>query len=75
MTEAMQKHYEKKYGIRTDLLPHCIPEQDYLRAPAEMRRPKMAKPTVLFVGGVQDAHESGFTQNTGECLRAFAFRI
>ena len=53
MTEPMQKHYEKKYGIRTDLLPHCIAEQDYLGAPATIRRPKMAKPTVLFVGAVQ----------------------
>jgi glycosyltransferase involved in cell wall biosynthesis len=53
MTEAMQRHYEKKYGIRTGFLPHCIPEQDYLSAPARMRRPKMAKPTVLFVGAVQ----------------------
>jgi glycosyltransferase involved in cell wall biosynthesis len=55
MTEAMQKHYEKKYRIRTDLLPHCIPEQGYLSAPTRMRRPKMAKPTVLFVGAVQAA--------------------
>jgi glycosyltransferase involved in cell wall biosynthesis len=53
MTEAMQQHYEKKYRIRTDLLPHCIPERDYFSVPAGMRRPKMPKPTVLFVGGVQ----------------------
>jgi glycosyltransferase involved in cell wall biosynthesis len=53
MTDAMQKHYEKKYGIQTHLLPHSIPEQDYLRAPAEIRPPRMPKPTVLFVGGVQ----------------------
>jgi glycosyltransferase involved in cell wall biosynthesis len=52
ITEAMQKHYEKRYGIRTDLLPHCIAEQDYLSAPAGMRRARMAKPTVLFVGAV-----------------------
>jgi glycosyltransferase involved in cell wall biosynthesis len=52
MTEAMQQYYEKKYGIQTYLLPHCIPEQNYLRAPAEMHPPRMAKPTVLFVGGV-----------------------
>ena len=31
MTEAMQKHYETKYGIKTYLLPHCIPEEDNLR--------------------------------------------
>jgi glycosyltransferase involved in cell wall biosynthesis len=53
MTEAMQEHYEKKYGIRTDLLPHCIAEQDYLSAPARMRQPKMANPMILFVGAVQ----------------------
>jgi glycosyltransferase involved in cell wall biosynthesis len=52
MTEAMQRHYEKKYGIQTDLLPHTIPEQDLLRAPLEMRPARMAKPTVLFVGTV-----------------------
>jgi glycosyltransferase involved in cell wall biosynthesis len=54
MTEAMQKHYEIKYGIKTYLLPHCVPENGKLRVPAEMRRPKMAKPTVLFVGAVQE---------------------
>jgi glycosyltransferase involved in cell wall biosynthesis len=53
MTEAMQKHYEIKYGIKTYLLPHCIPENGKLRGPAEMRRPKMTRPTVLFVGAVQ----------------------
>jgi glycosyltransferase involved in cell wall biosynthesis len=55
MTEAMQKHYEKKYGIQTNLLPHSIPEQDYLRAPRAMLPPRMAKPTVLFVGAVSPA--------------------
>jgi glycosyltransferase involved in cell wall biosynthesis len=55
MTEAMQKHYEKKYGIATDLLPHSIPEQDYLRAPCEMLSPHMSKPTALFVGAVNPA--------------------
>jgi glycosyltransferase involved in cell wall biosynthesis len=52
MTEAMQRHYEKKYGIQTDLLPHTIPEQDLSRAPLEMRPARMAKPTVLFVGSI-----------------------
>ena len=52
MTEAMQKHYEKKYGIQTSLLPHSIPEQDYLHAPREMLPPHMSKPTMLFVGAV-----------------------
>jgi glycosyltransferase involved in cell wall biosynthesis len=55
MTEAMQKHYEKKYGIQTDLLPHSIPEQDYLRAPREILPPRMVKPTILFVGAVSPA--------------------
>jgi glycosyltransferase involved in cell wall biosynthesis len=52
MTEAMQKHYEKKYGIQTDLLPHSISEQEYLQAPGEIRPPRMPTPTVLFVGSV-----------------------
>jgi glycosyltransferase involved in cell wall biosynthesis len=52
MTEAMQKHYEKKYALQTYLLPHSIPEQVFSRAPAEMRPPRMSKPTVLFVGNV-----------------------
>jgi glycosyltransferase involved in cell wall biosynthesis len=55
MTEAMQRHYEKKYGLQTELLPHSIPEQDYLRAPREMLLPRMPKPTVLFVGAVNPA--------------------
>lgn len=54
MTEAMQTHYEKKYGIKTDLLPHAVSEQDLLRAPVEMRPPRMAKPTVLFTGAVSN---------------------
>jgi glycosyltransferase involved in cell wall biosynthesis len=52
MTEAMQKHYEGKYGIQTDLLPHSISERDYPPAPAGIRPPRMPKPTVLFVGSV-----------------------
>jgi glycosyltransferase involved in cell wall biosynthesis len=52
MTPSMQKHYERKYGIETDFLPHTIPEQDFLRAPTTMRPPRLAKPTVLFVGAV-----------------------
>jgi len=52
MTEAMQEHYEKKYGRQTDFLLHSVPEQDYSRAPAEIRLPRMPKPTVLFVGSL-----------------------
>jgi glycosyltransferase involved in cell wall biosynthesis len=52
MTEAMQKHYEAKYGIRTELLPHSVPEEDYLNAPPEMRSPQLPRPTVLFVGNL-----------------------
>ena len=55
MTEAMQRHYEKKYGIQTDLLPHSISEQDSLCAPRDVLPPRMAKPTVLFVGAVSPA--------------------
>lgn len=52
VTEAMQHHYEKKYGIRTDLMPHCVPEQDFLGAPPTVRPPQLPHPTVLFVGGI-----------------------
>lgn len=52
MTESMQRHYEKKYGIQTDLFPHTVSEQDCLNAPTEMRAPQMSTPTVLFVGTV-----------------------
>ena len=55
MTEMMQKHYERKYGIQTDLLPHSIHEQEYLRAPREIRPPRLPKPTVLFVGAISPA--------------------
>ena len=52
MTETMQKHYEKHFGIPTYLLPHSIREQDYLHAPTQMLPARMAQPTVLFVGAV-----------------------
>lgn len=52
MTEAMQDHYERKYGIRGDLLPHTISHQDLLSAPSRIRPSQTAKPTVLFVGTV-----------------------
>jgi glycosyltransferase involved in cell wall biosynthesis len=52
MTDTMQKHYENKYGIRTDLLPHTVTEHDYQSAPTQMCPPVMPKPTILFVGEV-----------------------
>jgi glycosyltransferase involved in cell wall biosynthesis len=55
MTEAMQKHYQDKYGVGSDLLPHCIAERDYLTAPSGVRPPRMPKLTVLFVGGLSPA--------------------
>jgi glycosyltransferase involved in cell wall biosynthesis len=55
MTEAMQRHYEKKYAIRTELLPHCVPDRDYFDAPGGIRPPRMSKPTALFVGGISEA--------------------
>jgi glycosyltransferase involved in cell wall biosynthesis len=51
MTEAMQRHYETKYGIKTYLLPHCVPDNGKFM-PTEMRAAKMKTPTVLFVGAV-----------------------
>jgi len=50
MTEAMQKYYEKKYGVQTDLLPHTIREQNALNV--TVRPPAMPGPTALFVGAV-----------------------
>lgn len=55
MTEAMQKHYEKQYGIQTILLPHCIADRDLDYAPTAIRPPQRKRPTVLFVGAVSDA--------------------
>jgi glycosyltransferase involved in cell wall biosynthesis len=52
MTEAMQEHYAKKYGIKTYFLPHSIPEEDYRKAPGQPHAPRLPKPTVLFVGAV-----------------------
>lgn len=52
MTEAMQKHYARKYGIHTYLLPHTIAEQDLLRIPSGVRLARLPHPTVLFVGAV-----------------------
>jgi glycosyltransferase involved in cell wall biosynthesis len=55
MTEAMQRHYEKKYGIELELLPHCIADRDLDSAPTALRPPQCKRPTVLFVGAVSDA--------------------
>jgi len=52
VTEAMQKHYEGKYRIQTDLLPLSVAEHALLNAPTGLCPPQMPKPTVLFVGGV-----------------------
>ena len=54
MTEAMQKHYEKKYGIQPDLLPHCITDRDLDFAPTALRPPQCKRPTALFVGAVSN---------------------
>jgi glycosyltransferase involved in cell wall biosynthesis len=53
MTEAMQRHYQVKYGIKTYLLPHCIPENGKSKVPVGIRPATMTTPTVLFVGAVQ----------------------
>jgi glycosyltransferase involved in cell wall biosynthesis len=55
MTEAMQKHYGKKYGIQTELLPHCIADRDLSCAPTALRPRQRERPTVLFVGAVSEA--------------------
>jgi glycosyltransferase involved in cell wall biosynthesis len=48
----MQKHYQEKYGIQTDLLPHTIPEQALERAPGGVRPVRTDERTILFVGSV-----------------------
>jgi glycosyltransferase involved in cell wall biosynthesis len=52
MTEAMQDHYHRKYGIRADLMPHAISRQTLVSAPSGILPSQTAKPTVLFVGTV-----------------------
>jgi glycosyltransferase involved in cell wall biosynthesis len=52
MTEAMQAHYERQYGIATHLLPHTISDEDLAAAPTVIRPASLPKPTVLFVGSV-----------------------
>jgi glycosyltransferase involved in cell wall biosynthesis len=52
MTEAMQNHYKKKYGLETDLLPHCITDQACSSMPDEMRPPQIPQPTILYLGEV-----------------------
>ena len=54
MTETMQKHYEQKYGIQSELLPHCIADRDLDSAPTALRPPQRKHPTVLFVGHVSN---------------------
>jgi glycosyltransferase involved in cell wall biosynthesis len=55
MTEAMQRHYEQKYRIRTDLLPHCVAEPDLDRAPVAIRAVGRDDIVILFVGTVSPA--------------------
>jgi glycosyltransferase involved in cell wall biosynthesis len=52
MTEAMQEYYERKYGIRSYLLPHTIAERDLHKIPCGISPARMVSPKVLFVGTV-----------------------
>lgn len=54
VTESMQNFYEKKYGIKTELLPHCVPDHNLVHSPVDIYPAKMDKPTVLFSGGVNE---------------------
>jgi glycosyltransferase involved in cell wall biosynthesis len=56
VTEAMQQHYQDKYGISSFLLPHTIAEKDFQRAPTGIVQPKLENPTVLFVGTVSPVY-------------------
>jgi glycosyltransferase involved in cell wall biosynthesis len=51
MTEAMQQHYAAKYGIKTELIPHCVREEDVPDA-TPLRAPRPGPVVVLFVGAV-----------------------
>jgi glycosyltransferase involved in cell wall biosynthesis len=52
ITEHMQDYYHAKYVIKSDLLPHTVPDMEFRLAPSEMCRVGEKKPTVLFVGSV-----------------------
>jgi len=52
MTEAAQRHYERKYQIKTYLLPHSIPESEFARAPRDLTPPDMPNPTAVFMGAL-----------------------
>lgn len=52
MTEAMQEHYAKKYGISSQLLPHTIRDEDLAKAPSGLLPAQLPQPTALFVGGL-----------------------
>jgi glycosyltransferase involved in cell wall biosynthesis len=51
MTEAMQQHYAAKYGIKSDLMPHCVGAHDEQRL-EELRPPREGNIVILFVGAV-----------------------
>jgi glycosyltransferase involved in cell wall biosynthesis len=55
MTEAMQEHYRRKYGLTTYLLPHTIAARDVYNAPKHLQPPRFPKPTALFVGQVDES--------------------
>lgn len=55
MTEVQADHYRDRYGIRPELLPHTIPAADLERAPAGLSPAKLERPTVLFVGAVNES--------------------
>lgn len=52
MTEAAQRFYEQKYGIKTFLLPHSIPESEFADAPRTLTPPNMPNPTAVFMGAI-----------------------
>jgi len=52
MTEAAQEHYEKKYGIQTNLLPHAIAKVELDHSPLTFSKVNGACYRVVFVGSI-----------------------
>jgi len=50
MTETQSDHYQKKYGISPEILPHTISTEDLASAPTAMGRKLMPRKTAVFVG-------------------------
>jgi glycosyltransferase involved in cell wall biosynthesis len=50
MTEVQQQHYWNKYGIKTELIPHCIKDSDLENLDLTYRRTQ--KRNIIFTGAI-----------------------